>query len=83
MTSPMSFLVPNGTEFVCSYSGLPVGTRRRSSVSSPFGNPVEAVETQNPVRMSVVIRGIGVIIRRDLFVLAGAYRMHAGANLGY
>ena len=78
----MSFLVPNGTEFVCSYSGLPVGTRRRSSVSLPFGNPVETVETPNPVRMSVVIREIGVITRRDLSVHAGAYRMRAGANLG-
>ena len=61
---------------------LPVGTRWHSSVSSPFGNPVETVEPPNPVGMSVGIREIGVITRRDLFVLAGAYRMRAGANLG-
>ena len=37
---------------------------------------------RHPVGMSVGIREIGVITRRDLFVLAGAYRMRAGANLG-
>ena len=55
---------------------------RRSSVSSPSGNPVDTVEPLNPVGMSGGIREIGMITQRDLFVLAGAYRMRAGANLG-